>query len=119
MSDVVRSEVNFLVLPFFVLWDKDVKTRTETEFRAVVKRGNEKLEIVWNVWAHPKFGYPGPFDKRVHKAIEEIINELPRPIRNPIPLGSFRNLYRRMGLRHSEVGNMKKLRILSTTPPES
>lgn len=97
-DDVVRSEVNFLVLPFFALWDKDVRKRTETEFRTVIKRGDKKLEISWTVLAHPKFGYPGPFDKKVHKAIEQIVSELPRPIQNPIPLGSFYSLYKRMGI---------------------
>jgi len=97
-SDVVRSEVNFLVLPFFALWDKDVKRRTKTEYRAVIKRGARKLEVVWTVLAQPEFGYPGPFDKNIHKAIEQIISELPRPIQNPIPLGSFHNLCRRMEL---------------------
>lgn len=92
MSDVVRSEVNFLVLPFFALWDKDVKRRTKTEYKAVIKRGRQKLEVSWTVLAQPEFGYPGPFDKKVHKAIEEIISKLPRPIQNPIPLGSFHNL---------------------------
>ncbi|MBI4707740.1 MAG: replication initiator protein A [Candidatus Omnitrophica bacterium] len=99
MPDVARSEVNFLVLPFFALWDKDVKKRTETEFKAVLKRGNKRLEIFWNVSANSKFGYPGPFDKKVYKAIEQIIGELTRPIQNPIPLGSFHNLCKRMELK--------------------
>jgi hypothetical protein len=98
-DEVVRSEVNFLVLPFFALWDKDVKKRTKTEFKAVFKRGNQKLEVCWTVFALPEFGYPGPFGKKVHKAIEQIISELPRPIQTPIPLGSFRNLYQRMGFK--------------------
>ena len=37
-DDIVRSEVNFLVLPFFALWDKDVKSRTKTEYKAMIKR---------------------------------------------------------------------------------
>ena len=81
-DDVVRSEVNFLVLPFFALWNKDVKRRIEAECQLIIKRGGEKLEIVWNVSANPRFGYPGPFDKRVYKAVEQIIGELPRPIEN-------------------------------------
>ena len=99
IPDVIRSEVNFLVLPFFALWDKDVKKRTETEVKMVVKRGSEKLEILWNVSANPKFGYPAFFDKRLHRAIEEIISELPHPIQNPISLGSFYNLCKKMGMK--------------------
>lgn len=30
VTDVIRSEVNFLVLPFFALWDKDVERRNKT-----------------------------------------------------------------------------------------
>lgn len=67
-DDIVRSEVNFLVLPFFALWDKDVKRRTKTEYKAVIKRGRQKLEVSWIVLSQPEFGYPGPFDKKVHKA---------------------------------------------------
>jgi len=40
----------------------------------VVKRGDQKIEIVWNVSANTKYGYPGPFDKEVHKAVDEQIS---------------------------------------------
>ena len=93
---VMRSEVNFLVLPFFAIWDKDVRRRTKTEYTAVVERGNKKLEISWSVFSNPEFGYPGPFDKSVHKAIEQIINGLPFPIQNPISIGPFYSLCKRM-----------------------
>ncbi|RLF54160.1 MAG: hypothetical protein DRN13_03065 [Thermoplasmata archaeon] len=97
--EVLRSEVNFLVLPFFALQDKDVRKRTKTEYRATVKRGEQKLEISWTVLANTEYGYPGPFEKRVHKAIEQIISELPFPVQNPIPLGSIYGLAKRMGLK--------------------
>ncbi|HEX29152.1 TPA: hypothetical protein ENG04_03635, partial [Candidatus Poribacteria bacterium] len=98
LPEIVRSEVNLLVLPFFALWDKDVRRRAETEFKKVIKRGDRKLEIYWNVSAHPKYGYPGPFDKRVFKAIEQIINEMPPPIQNPICIGSLYSFCKRMGI---------------------
>jgi len=98
ISEVIRSEVNLLTLPFFTLWDNDVKRRTKTEYRAVITKGMQKLEIAWIVFSSSGFGYPGPFDREVHKAIEQIINELPLPIQNPIPLGSLRNLCKRMGI---------------------
>lgn len=98
--DVLRSEVNFLIFPFFALWDKDVYRRTETEYRAEAQRGDRKIKISWTVSANPKYGYPGPFDRQLHKAIEEIISELEPPIENPIPLGSFRSLCGRMGVQY-------------------
>jgi hypothetical protein len=109
-DDIVRSEVNFLVLPFFALWDKDVKRRTKTEYKAVIKRGRQKLEVSWIVLSQPEFGYPGPFDKKVHKAIEQIIGELPRPIQNPIPLVSFHNLYKRMAVNKVGGSQYKKMK---------
>ena len=63
IPDVIRAEVNFLVFPFFALWDKDIRKRTETEVKMVVKRGGEKLEVLWNVSANPKFGYPAAFEQ--------------------------------------------------------
>jgi hypothetical protein len=88
-QEVIRSEVNFLVLPFFTLSRRDVSGRTKTEYHAAVKRGNEKLEAFWKVSANPEYGYPGPFDRRVHRAIEQIISELRPPLENPILLGSL------------------------------
>ncbi len=98
IPEVIRSEVNFLVLPFFALWDKDVRSRTKSEYITIVKRGTQKLEVLWRVTSDPEYGYPGPFDREVHKAIEQIISEFPIPIRNPIPIGSLYNLCKRMGI---------------------
>ena len=98
IPDVIRAEVNFLVLPFFALWDKDVKKRTKIEHKTVIERGGEKLEISWLVSSNPEFGHPARFDKKVYRAIEQIIGELPRPIQNPVALGSLYHLFKRMGI---------------------
>jgi hypothetical protein len=100
--EFVRSEVNLLVFPFFALTTKGLKRRLETEFRAVAERDGERVEILWNVSANPKYGYPGLFDRQVHRAVEQIISEILREkgqVENPIPLGSFYGLCERMGLR--------------------
>ncbi|MCX6723324.1 MAG: hypothetical protein NT094_04665, partial [Candidatus Staskawiczbacteria bacterium] len=76
-------------MPFFSLYDADVKNRTRTEYRIKAKRGNEELEVVWIVSSNPEYGYPGPFDRMLHKAIEQIISELQTSIQNPISIGSF------------------------------
>lgn len=99
--DIIRSEVNFLVLPFFALSRRDAHQRLKTEYSTVVKRGEEKLEISWRVLAHQEYGYPRPFDGKVHKAIEQIISGLSTPAQNPIPLGSLYNLAKILGLRDS------------------
>ena len=120
IPDVIRAEVNFLIFPFFALWDKDVKKRTKTECRLTVKRGDEKLEIIWKVLAQPEFGYPASFDRRLHNAIGQIVSELPRPIQNPVPLGSFYGLCKKMGFENFGGTEYKKIktaiqRIIATT----
>ena len=109
IPETIRSEVNFLVLPFFALWDKDVNRKTETVYKTTVMRNSGKLEIVWTVSSNPRYGYPGPFDKEVHKAIEQIIGDLPLPVENPIPLGSLYSLYKRMGI--NRIGGAQYRRI--------
>ncbi len=97
---IIDSEVNLLELPFFALNRKNLSKKLETEYRTTRKRGDQKKEIVWNVSANPKYGYPGPFDREVHKAIEQIISEILKEeekIKNPIPFSIY-NLCNRMGI---------------------
>jgi hypothetical protein len=101
---LIRSEVNFLRLPFFALSDADVRRRTETEYKDVIQRGDQRLEIQWNVAAHPKYGYPSPFDRKVHRAIEHIISQQIPPVENPIRLGSLASLAKLIGLQVSKRG---------------
>jgi hypothetical protein len=93
----VRSEVNLLLYPFFALNNREMEKRTETEFRAIVERDGKRLEISWNVSANAKYGYPGPFDKKVHKAIEQIIEEQVFPIQNPIRFTTY-DICKRVGI---------------------
>lgn len=105
--EFVRSEVNLLVFPFFALTTKGLRRRLETEFRAVAERDGERVEILWNVSANPKYGYPGLFDRQVHRAVEQIITEMLRDkgqVENPIPLGSLYGLCQRMGKAPSKDG---------------
>ncbi|GAH92070.1 unnamed protein product, partial [marine sediment metagenome] len=74
LPKIINTEVNLLIFPFFVLERKSKKL--ETEYKDIVKRGNKKIEIIWNVSANTKYGYPGLFDREVHKVIEQIISEI-------------------------------------------
>jgi replication initiator protein A len=103
---VIRSEVNFLAYPFFALSRKDAAHRSKTEYHTTIERGDEKLDVSWKVSANPEYGYPSPFDRKVHRAIEQIISNLKRPIKNPIPLGSFRNLAKLMDVGLSKKGTL-------------
>ena len=111
LPKIINSEVNLLVFPFFALERKNKKI--ETVYKDIVKRGNQKIEIVWNVSANTKYGYPGLFDREVHKAIEQIITELLRKegkIKNPIPLGSLYNICKRMGINESAGKNYRMIK---------
>jgi len=85
----LRSEVNLLIYPFFALTSKDIFSRLESNFRTTIERGGEKLEVSWEVSANPKYGYPGPLAKKVHKAIEQVVEEVGLPVENPIEFSIY------------------------------
>lgn len=97
VSEVLKSEVNLLLFPFFALSREDIKTRIKTEYRATVKRNDEVIEVLWKVTSNSEYGYPGPFDKKVHKALEQTISEMNPPIENPIPFSIY-DLCKRIGI---------------------
>ena len=108
LPKIINSEVNLLVFPFFILERKSKKL--ETEYKDIVKRGDQKIEIIWNVSANPKYGYPGPFDREIHKTIEQITTEILREnniIKNPIKFSIY-NLCKRMGITTSGGKNYRK-----------
>lgn len=120
LPEAIRSEVNFLIFPFFALWDKDIHRKNKIEFKKIIQRKDKKLEVLWKVSSNPEYGYPGPFDKAVHRAIEQTISQIKPPINNPIPLGSFYNLSQTIGLKGNPGWAYKQIekafdRILSTT----
>jgi hypothetical protein len=99
---IINSEVNLLFFPFFALSTKGLKKKVETEYRDIVIRDGKRIEILWNVAAHAKYGYPGPFDREVHKAIERIITGFFKKyghIENPICLGSLYNICNLMNIK--------------------
>ncbi|MBS3793044.1 replication initiator protein A [Candidatus Bipolaricaulota bacterium] len=85
----LRSEVNLLTYPFFALTSKDVFKRGKTEFKAELKRNGQKFKIFWKVSANQEYGYPGPLAKKVHKAIEQVIEENGFPAKNPIQFSIY------------------------------
>lgn len=85
-----RAEVNLLKFPFFALTTKDIFNRKKTEFSTVVERGDEKLEIKWKVSSDPEYGYPGPFEKKVHRAMEQMFDKMDLPLANPITFSTYK-----------------------------
>ena len=110
LPKIINSEVNLLVFPFFALERKNKKL--ETEYKDIVKRGDQKIEIIWNVSANPKYGYPGLFDREVHKTIEQIITEILKKdniIKNPIRFSVY-DLCKRMLISTSGGKNYRKVK---------
>lgn len=101
---VIRSEVNFLQYPFFALSWKGLKDKTKTEFRLVTERGEQKAELLWEVTANAEYGYPTPFDRRVSRAIDALINEILQikgyPLSNPIRFSIY-HIGQLMGIKNS------------------
>jgi len=73
--DFIKSEVNFARLPFFALSRYQLESKKKVEYKDVVNRGGRTLEVLWKVTANAEYGYPGPFDKKVHKAVEYLISQ--------------------------------------------
>ena len=112
LPKMIKSETNFLVFPFFALNRKNLSKKLEIEYRDIDKKGDPKKEIVWNVSANPKYGYPGPFDREVHKAIEQIISEIlkeEKKIKNPIPFSIY-DLCNRMGITSAGGNNYQRIK---------
>src|SRR5665648_97590 len=110
LPKIINTEVNLLIFPFFILERKSKKL--ETEYKDIVKRGNKKIEIIWNVSANTKYGYPGLFDREVHKVIEQIISEMLKKdgeIKNPISFSIY-DLCNRMGITTSGGKNYRKVK---------
>jgi len=110
LPKIINTEVNLLIFPFFILERKSKKL--ETEYKDIVKRGNKKIEIIWNVSANTKYGYPGLFDREVHKVIEQIISEILKKdgeIKNPISFSIY-DLCNRMGITTSGGKNYRKVK---------
>lgn len=114
----LRSEVNLLIYPFFALYSKDIFDRMESGFKTTIEREGEKLEVSWEVSANPKYGYPGPFARRVHKAVEQVIEKNGFPVENPISFSIY-ELCQILGV-STGGSNYKKIkealeRIIATT----
>jgi len=101
---IINSEVNLLVFPFFALSTKGLRKKTKTVYQEIIKKEDKKINILWKVTSNPEYGYPGLFDREIYKAIEQIITEILKEkgkIENPISLGSFYNLCKRIGISNS------------------
>ena len=77
---IIKTETNLAALPFFALSRQDMAKRTTLEYYANFAGG----EALWQVTANAKYGFPGPFDRKVFKAVEYLISQQGLPIQNPV-----------------------------------
>lgn len=105
--ELLKSEVNFLIYPFFLLSKPGSTKQIPIRYENEIKRGDKQLKVVWEVNPSSKYGSPGPFDRKVHKAIEEIITKQELPIENPITL-NISEICHRIGI---NVGGWQYKRI--------
>ena len=96
VPEILRTEVNFLKYPFFDLARNS--KRDKIEIVETIKADDGEAKIYWKVKRPLEDTFPGVFDKNLYRAVEQIINNLPRPIVNPIRLGSLRELCELMGI---------------------
>ena len=91
---VIYPEVNILRYPFFSLSWRGLKSKTKTEYRHIEERDGKKIDLLWRVTANAEYGYPSPFDRKVARAIDAVINEIiienGYPLVNPIPFSIYR-----------------------------
>lgn len=100
----LRVEANFLKFPFFDLTRESSKTtRDILEVRDSVPAPNgERIEILWQVERSVNSKFPGEFARRIHReVVERVLSNLPRPVQNPLRLGSFSDICRMLEIRPS------------------
>ena len=111
---IIRSELNFLQFPFFALSWRGLKSRTRTEYRFVEERDGKRVDLLWLVLANAEYGHPNPFDYKVARAIEVVIDEAyvqnGNQLPNPIQFSIYR-LARLIGLKSdSSIRVYKRIR---------
>jgi hypothetical protein len=118
LTAMIKSEADLAGLPFFALSRQEIRERMRTEYTITVERDGKRLDVSWKVTPNIAYGYPGPFDRKVHKAIEYLINEQGIPIENPIPF-SLCQLCRLTGVADSGTNKSRIThalrRIVATT----
>jgi Replication initiator protein A len=120
LAHYIKAEVNFLRYPFFALTTRDLRKINTIEYREQREENGERQEIFWQVSRNVLNTIPGPFDKRVHRTVEEILDGLPRPIPQLIRLGPLYQLCKLLELPPTERKNRQKVvealeRIAATT----
>lgn len=87
------------------------KKRTGSQDIILIKVKTKHGSGTWKVSPNVEHGAAGPFDDLVLMAISKIISEYPKPLRNPINIGSLRNIARVIGI---SAPSSKELNAIKT-----
>lgn len=110
----IASEVNLSRLPFFASSTKGLKQKRGVGYRHVALVQGQEVEVLWEVTANVKYGYPGPLAEAVHTAILQIVTERGFPVQNPVTF-TFYDVCKRLGLKPSgKIRRLIREGILST-----
>jgi hypothetical protein len=77
---IIKTDVNLSRLPLFALNRGRLNEPLERELVFFETRGNERVELIWRVMATPRYGYPSPFAKKVHRAVEYLVTKKGFPV---------------------------------------
>jgi hypothetical protein len=77
---VIKTDANLSRLPLFALTRQGLKTEVVREWVFAGTRGNEHVELIWRIMATPQYGYPSPFAKKVHRAVEYLLTQNRFPV---------------------------------------
>lgn len=86
-------ERNLLHLPLV----SRIKSKVHQKEKIYYTFENAKFKKEWSVIPSVEWGLPGPFDEAVFMAINKIISEKPKPVSNPVDIGSLRNIVQMIG----------------------
>ncbi len=100
-TEISKAEINFLRYPIFNLSTKGLRQKTKIEYYEEIKRDGNTFSIHWKVTANSEHGFPGPFDRKVFRAIENMISKMGFPVSNPVPVGSLYKLSKILGINNS------------------
>lgn len=103
----LRAEFNFLKFPFFDLAKNSQREKIEIEEEVRTSEGWGR--VYWKVARSVDRNFPGDFEKRIHRAVEQILNATPKPIVNPVRLGSLRYIAKLMGINPNSGKNVKDI----------
>jgi hypothetical protein len=82
-----QAERFLLTMPFFFIGGIEK-----------IEIGNPRGPFYWKVSAHQDYGKPEELALSLHRVVEQIIQGMPRPLKNPLPLGSLHRISTMLGL---------------------